>query len=162
MRVLSVAAFVALYGNVAAFQQPAFINTRTATAHLMSTVAEPPVAEEVTEEVAAAPVKTELSGLTMAQVRKQIDNLTKDNFAATLATLEPYLLNEAGSTFYAKCMRRIARNAKAVGADMPEKYAYEAACTAKRRAKQDEFIQNKIAEAADASEEGEEEAPAEE
>lgn len=145
-------------GSSAAFQQPALLSRRPITRVSMSTEAEEE--EAATEEVQPAP-KPPASGLSMSQIRKQIDQLTKENFSATLATIEPFLVNESGSSFYAKCMRRIARNAKAVGAEVPEKYAYEAACTAKRRTKQDEFVKAKIAEAEEAAAAADEESASE-
>ena len=63
-------------------------------------------------------------------------------------------------------MRRIARNAKNLGVDMPTDYAKEAKATEQRRQKQDAFIKAKLEELAAASEseepEAEIEAPAEE
>ena len=93
----------------------------------------------------------------MRDVHKTVHDLTADNFAASLSTIEPFLLNEAGSTMYGKSMRRIAARAKALGVEVPEGYAKEAKATAKKRAKQDEFIQAKMAEAASASADAEEE-----
>lgn len=149
MKFSTTALMLLSFGSSAAFQQPAI--GRPITRFMMSdAVAEPDVEEPTTAEEPAAP-KPPASGLSMAQVRKQIDDLTKENFSSTLATLEPFLLNEAGATFHAKCLRRIARNAKVVGAQVPEKYAYEAACTAKSRTKQDEYVKAKIAEAAEAA-----------
>ena len=55
-------------------------------------------------------------------------------------------------------MRRIASRAKALGVEVPEGYAKEAKATAKKRAKQDEFIQAKMAEAASPAEAEEEDA----
>lgn len=124
-------------------------------------VAEPPV-EEVAEEVVESPPPV-LTGLTMGAVRKSIDNLTAENFETTLNELEPFFLNEAGASIYAKSMRRIARNAKALGVTMPDKYAFEAKCTAKKRSKQDAFIQVKEEERLEAeAATGEAEAPVEE
>lgn len=128
-----------------------------------STVAEPEVevAEEATvaEEVPAAPT----SGLTMKTVRKTIDNLTKENFDESLSMLEPFLVNEAGVSIYSKSMRRLARQAKVLGAEMPASFALDAKATAPRRAKQDAFIKEKEEErmAAEAAEE-ETETPSEE
>mmetsp|Transcript_3090 Transcript_3090/g.4685 ORF Transcript_3090/g.4685 Transcript_3090/m.4685 type:complete len:239 (-) Transcript_3090:242-958(-) len=116
----------------------------------MSTVAEPEVDEETTAEEAVAEAEpVPKSGLTISGVRKSIDSLTKENFSATLGEIEPFLLNEAGVTFYKKSMRRITRNAQALGVDIPEGYALEAKATAARRTKQNEFVQLKIQEAAD-------------
>ena len=44
---------------------------------------------------------------------------------------------------YAKSMRRIAVQAKALGVEMPTDYAKDAKATAKRREKQNAFIQMK-------------------
>jgi hypothetical protein len=130
---MKVSLLLALIGAAAAFQQPAIGGTYRAGQHhsALSAVAEPPAA--------AAPAK-----LTMASVRRHIDRLNKANFAATLATLEPYLLHEAKVEFYTKCMHRLKRNAKDVGMTVPDMYAHDAACTAKRRAKQDEYIKTKF------------------
>lgn len=100
-------------------------------------------------------------------VRKQISGLTKDNFDSTLKEIEPFLTKEAGASFYAKSMKRIAFKANAVGATLPTDFAKEAKATEKRRAKQKAFIEAKIEEAAAAAAEAasaeaaEEEAPAE-
>ena len=98
--------------------------------------------------VEAQATKPDPTGFSMAQVRKMVDNLTAQNFKDALQKLEPFFLHEAGTTFYAKSIRRIERNAKILGVEMPEKYAFEASCTTKRRAKQNEFIQAKEAAAA--------------
>ena len=110
----------------------------------------------------SSPAVTPSGGMRMKDVRKAVDNLTADNFADTLSSIEPYLLNEAGAALYGKSMRRIAVRAKHLGVAIPDNYAVDAQATAKRRAKQDAFIQAKIAEAAEAAEsaEGEEAAVA--
>lgn len=107
------------------------------------------VAEETETAEAPAPVP---SGLSIPFVKKAIDNLTAENFDGTLSEIEPFLINDAGITLYTKSMRRIGVKANFLGATVPEGYAKEAFCTAKRRAKQDAFIQAKEAEAADAAE----------
>ena len=84
-----------------------------------------------------------VQGFTMGGVRKSIDGLTKDNFSSTLTEIEPFLLNEAGASIYAKSMNRIAVRAKFLGVEIPEGYARGAKATEKRRAKQDAFIQVK-------------------
>jgi hypothetical protein len=89
------------------------------------------------------------SGLTMSQVRTMIDNLTRDNMDASLATMRDFLVHDAGATMYAKSLRRIARKAKALGATVPEGYAQEAKATQKKRDKQNAFIQTKQQAAAD-------------
>lgn len=94
------------------------------------------------------------SGLVTA--RKQISGLTKDNFDATLKEVEPFLLNEAGASFYAKSMRRIAVQASEFGVEVPADYAKDAKATKKRRERQDAYVQAKIAEAAEAEPEAEE------
>ncbi len=81
----------------------------------------------------------------IATVKKQIDGLTKDNFSSTLSEIEPFLLNDAGTTIYNKSMNRISVKAKALGVDVPAGFAKAAKATEKRRAKQDEFIQVKEA-----------------
>ena len=86
-----------------------------------------------------------------AAVRKLVSNLDASNFSDTLSQIEPYLLNEAGITFYTKTIRRIGAQAKTLGVEVPEKYAFEAKATQKRREKQDAFIQVKIEEAAAAA-----------
>lgn len=80
-------------------------------------------------------------------VRKAISKLDKDNFASTLTEVEPFLLKEAGITFYSKSIRRIENAAKELGVEMPKDYALDAKATAKRREKQNAFIQVKIEEA---------------
>lgn len=108
---------------------------------------------------AFAPRQSTALSASMAEVRKTIDGLSSDNFTSALSEIEGFLKEEAGATFYAKSMRRIATKAKAVGATVPEGYALDAKATAKRREKQDAFIKMKQEEAASASEE---EAPKEE
>lgn len=101
-------------------------------------------------------------------VRKAIASLTKENFSATLAEIEPFLTQEAGATVYGKSMRRIAGKAKGLGVEVPAEFAREAKCTAKRRAKQSAYCDAKTEEAAAAAAEAaaadaaEEAAPAEE
>ena len=117
---------------------------------------------------AAAGTKNEID---RKYIRKTIEQLTAENFDAKLQEIEPFLKNEAGATFLAKCQRRIARTAKVLGKSVPADYLKEAKATAKRREKQAAFIQAKIDEAASGSDEeegeggdapAEEEAPAEE
>jgi hypothetical protein len=88
-----------------------------------------------------------------AVIRKSISKLDKDNFSSTLEMIEPFLVNEAGATTYAKSMRRIGRTAKALGVEVPSDFAKAAKATAKRREKQDAFIKIKVEEAAAAAEE---------
>ena len=88
-----------------------------------------------------------------AVIRKSLSKLDKDNFSATLAMIEPFLLNEAGATTYTKTMRRLARDAKAIGVEVPSGFAKEAKATAKQREKQNAFVQAKIEAAAAAVEE---------
>ncbi|CAB9496845.1 expressed unknown protein [Seminavis robusta] len=136
-------------------------------------MSEAPVAEAEVEEQVQAPdaPPAALSGLRMHEVRRAVHSLNKENFETTLADLEPYFLNEAGSSLYAKSMRRISARADALGVEVPAGYAKEAKVTQKRREKQNAFIQTKEeermaaeaeaeAEAADATEE--EAAPVEE
>ena len=78
--------------------------------------------------------------------KKQIDGLTKENFSSTLSEIEPFLLNDAGTTIYKKSIRRITTKAKSFGVELPSDFARAAKATEKRRAKQDEFIQAKEAE----------------
>ena len=54
--------------------------------------------------------------ISMASIRKDIAQLTADNFDATLKKVEPFLLNDAGVTFHAKCVKRIKVQAGALGA----------------------------------------------
>jgi len=109
-------------------------------------------------EAFSSPATPNDNAMRMRDVRQTVHDLTADNFATSLSTIEPFLLNEAGSTMYGKSMRRIAVRAKALGVEVPEGYAKEAKATAKKRAKQDEFIQAKIEEAASASATEEEDA----
>jgi hypothetical protein len=82
-------------------------------------------------------------GSLMKQARKSIGGMTKDNFSDTLTKVEPFLVNNAGATFYAKSIKRIAVKAKAVGAEVPAGYAAASKATLKKREKQDAFIQTK-------------------
>lgn len=101
------------------------------------------------------------SAVDRSVVRKAIMRMDKANFSETLSMVEPFLLNEAGITFYEKSMIRIKRSAKILGVDMPANFAKEAKATAKRRAKQDAFVQAKIDEAKAAAEAAAEAAAAE-
>merc|ERR1712115_292262 len=76
---------------------------------------------------------------------------SKDNFSSTLKDIEPFLSTEAGLTFYRKSVRRIGNKANELGIEMPAGYALEAKATAKRREKQNTFVQQKIEEAAAAA-----------
>ena len=89
---------------------------------------------------------TDTSVVDRSAVRKAIHRLDKDNFSETLAMVEPFLLNEAGISFYTKSVHRINRSAKMVGVEVPADFAKEAKATAKRRGKQEAFIQAKIEE----------------
>ena len=86
---------------------------------------------------------TDLSMRKIREVKNVISNLNKENFAASIAEVEPYLLNEAGSSIYKKSMRRITTASKSFGVNVPEDYAKAAKCTEKRREKQNAFIQQK-------------------
>jgi hypothetical protein len=108
---------------------------------------------------AAAPSPA-LSGLDRTNVRKIIKRLTTENFSADLAKIEPFLMNEAGATFYGKAMSKIGFQAGALGVALPAGYAKEATATAKRREKQDAFIQIKIEKVAAAAAVAAEEAAA--
>ncbi|VEU37929.1 unnamed protein product [Pseudo-nitzschia multistriata] len=104
-----------------------------------------------------------LNASAIAKTRKQIAGLTKDNFESTLKEVEPFLLNDAGASFYAKSVKRIGAQAKALGVEVPADFAKDAKATKKRRERQDAYVKAKIAEAADAvEEEPAEEAAAEE
>lgn len=96
------------------------------------------------------------SGLKAGEVRRYIKRLNKDNFSSTLTTIEPYLLNEVGASAYSKLIKDIWWQAKNLGVELPTDYAKEAKATAKRRSKQDAFIQKKLAEAAAKAAEDEE------
>eukprot|EP00571_Detonula_confervacea_P015479 CAMPEP_0172306586 /NCGR_PEP_ID=MMETSP1058-20130122/7633_1 /TAXON_ID=83371 /ORGANISM="Detonula confervacea, Strain CCMP 353" /LENGTH=163 /DNA_ID=CAMNT_0013018523 /DNA_START=79 /DNA_END=570 /DNA_ORIENTATION=+ len=110
-----------------------------------------------------APQSTQLKiatkGLT-GPVRKSIAGITKDNFSATLAEIEPFLTKEAGVTLYNKSLRRIATKAKDLGVEVPANYAKDAKCTEKRREKQNAYCVAKTEEAAAAAAEAAEEAAA--
>lgn len=84
--------------------------------------------------------------------RKQINGLTKENFDSVLKEVEPFLLNEAGASFYAKSMKRIATQASAFGVSVPADFAKDAKATKKRRERQDAFVQTKISEASEGEE----------
>lgn len=119
-----------------------------------------------TSAVAFAPVNTagrvgtDLSASKYADVRSTIANLDKDNFSSSLAEIESFLLNDAGASIYKKSMRRISTAAKTLEIEVPAEFAKAAKATLKKREKQDAFIQQKIAEAADAAEAASEEAAA--
>merc|ERR1712087_527324 len=102
---------------------------------------EEPEVDEVVEAPAAHARPS--SGLKIPEVRKAISSLTKDNFSETLTKIEPFLTNDAGTTVYAKSMKRIAVQAKQLGTEVPTGYALDAVSTQKRRAKQDAFIKVK-------------------
>ena len=142
----AVIALSVLCGSVSAFTAAPSFGVARQTKLFMSDAVEAEVAEVA--EVPAAP-KPAPSGLSMAVVRKSINDMTATNFSATLATLEPFFLNEAGVTLYTKSMKRIAHQAKQNGVEVPAGYAKDAAWSAKRRAKQDAFIQMKEAGRAD-------------
>lgn len=101
----------------------------------------------------------------MKDVRKSVRKVTKDNLSGVLSEIEPFLLSNAGSSFYAKTMSRLAVKAKAFGTELPSGFAKTAKATQKRREKQDAFVKAKIAEAeeaAAAAAEADAEAPASE
>jgi len=143
---------MALLGGADAFSTRPTFGVQMSSAALRMSDEEAAVAEKPVEVVSKATPK---SGLSMKDVRKTVDNLTKENFSESLTSIEPFLLHEAGATIYAKSLRRIDVQAKVLGLKVPEGYASEAKATAKKRAKQDEFIQAKIAEGAAASAEDE-------
>lgn len=88
---------------------------------------------------------SELSATKYQEVKKTLGNLSKDNFSATLAEVEPFLLNDAGASIYSKSMRKISTAAKSFGVEVPTDFAKAAKATQKRREKQDAFIQTKEA-----------------
>lgn len=95
----------------------------------------------------SASVSTELNmasvGMRSSGIRTTINQLTAANFSASLAKIEPLLLQDAGITLYRKSMRRIKNKARALGMTMPPEYAREAKATEKRRLKQEEYIKAK-------------------
>eukprot|EP00587_Corethron_hystrix_P012817 CAMPEP_0113310188 /NCGR_PEP_ID=MMETSP0010_2-20120614/7935_1 /TAXON_ID=216773 ORGANISM="Corethron hystrix, Strain 308" /NCGR_SAMPLE_ID=MMETSP0010_2 /ASSEMBLY_ACC=CAM_ASM_000155 /LENGTH=158 /DNA_ID=CAMNT_0000165597 /DNA_START=312 /DNA_END=788 /DNA_ORIENTATION=- /assembly_acc=CAM_ASM_000155 len=103
------------------------------------------VAEAPTEEAteSPAPTTTESSDMKCSDVRAAIKGLTAENFSATLAKIEPFLVEEAGISIYSKSMRRIAVRAQLHKVEVPEGYAAGAKAIAKRVAKQNAFIQGK-------------------
>ena len=128
--------------SVTAFSPSA--TSRVSSSLQESAVAEPEVAAAIEEDIVIEDVPSApTSGLTMKAVRKSIDNLTKENFEESLSMLEPFLVNEAGVSIYSKSMRRIARQAKVLGTEVPASFALDAKATAARRAKQDAFIKEK-------------------
>ena len=100
------------------------------------------------------------NALTTTSVRKSINSITKDTFATVTAEVEPFLLNDAGVTFYNKSIRRISTKAKAFGIELSPEFGKAAKATEKRREKQNAFVQVKITEAADAAAAAVEEAAA--
>lgn len=138
-------------------------STRTAV-FMSEEVAEAPVEGEV-----AAPVARKSSGMELKTFRKNLKSLSAENFSQTLAEIEAFLVNDAGSSLYSKTMKRISTQANLLGQKIPEGYASDAAATEKRRVKQDAFIKAKEeeriaaeAEAAEAAAEAEPEETSEE
>lgn len=154
----AVIALSALVGASAFTVAPSFGMVRQQSPLFMADAVAEETAEVEATPAASAPKQASTTGMSMANVRKDIAGLTAANFSETLAKIEPFLLNDAGTSIYAKSMRRIARSAKALSVDVPEGYAKEAACTATRRSKQNDFVQQKIAEAAAAEPAADEEA----
>ena len=137
----AIVAFSVLCGSAAAFSvSPSFGVAVRQSKMFMSDDA---VAEAETEVVVPKPPAT---GMSMADVRKAINGMTAANFIETLNKLEPYFLNEAGSTIYVKSMKRISHQAKMNGVEVPAGYAKAAAANAKRVARQNAFIEKKEAE----------------
>lgn len=101
------------------------------------------------------------NALTTASVRKSINFVTKDTFATVTAEVEPFLLNDAGTSFYNKSMKRISSRAKAFGIELSADFAKAAKATEKRREKQNTFVQGKIETAAAEAEAAAEAAAAE-
>ena len=132
-------AFSVLCGSAAAFSVSPSFGVARQTKLFMSDA----VAEAEPETVAPKPAPT---GMSMGDVRKAINSMTAANFSETLSKLEPFFLNEAGSTIYVKSMKRIAHQAKMNGVEVPKGYAKEAAANAKRIARQNAFIEKKEAE----------------
>ncbi len=132
-------AFSVLCGSAAAFSVfPSIGGTRQSKLYMSDAVAE---AEPQVDVPKPAP-----TGMSMGDVRKAINSMTAANFAETLTKIEPFFLNEAGSTIYVKSMKRIAHQAKVNGVEVPKGYAKEAATNAKRIARQNAFIEKKEAE----------------
>mmetsp|Transcript_46401 Transcript_46401/g.140540 ORF Transcript_46401/g.140540 Transcript_46401/m.140540 type:complete len:173 (-) Transcript_46401:195-713(-) len=153
VRLSSIVSLIAV-SHAAAFAPSVSFGVRSNAPVFMSDEAE--AAEAVSLKTRTLPK----SGA-MASVKKSINGLTADNFSETLASIEPFFMNEAGTTFYAKSMKRISSKAKMLGAEIPADFAKEAATTAKRRARQDAFIAVKEEEAAAAAAEAAEAAAAE-
>jgi pyruvate/2-oxoglutarate dehydrogenase complex dihydrolipoamide acyltransferase (E2) component len=133
MRIAQATLFLAFAGSTLAFTSPFCVNKAFRPIFM---------SEDALEE-AAPTLSTPASGLTHKDVRKAIDGLTKENFSKSLSLIEPFLLNEAGATIYAKSLRRIADRAKSFEIAVPAGYAKEAKATQKRREKQDAFIKVK-------------------
>jgi len=105
------------------------------------------------------------NGLSMKEARRVIRKISAESFKTSLNTLEPFLLDNAGASMYAKSLKRIAYKAKEFNLEVPQGYARDAKATAKRREKQDAFFKAKkeevlaaTAEAADSIDDGVEEA----
>ena len=96
--------------------------------------------DALAEQEVAAP-----TGLSMTQVRNAIRRMSASNFVETLEAIKPFIVHEAGSTFYAKSMKRIASQAKVNGVQVPVGYAKEAAANVKRVSRQNAFIAKKEA-----------------
>ena len=96
-------------------------------------------AETETETQVARPT----SGLSMRVVHRMMKNASAASFDEVVKTIEPFLVNDAGTTMLAKTMSRLSAQAKLFGKTLPEGYAAGAAAAAKRSAKQDAFIAKK-------------------
>jgi hypothetical protein len=157
MRCTTLLLFAALGATDAFVNQVPSVVPRAGSTHLFSDEA-----EQTEGVVAPSWPAFEPTGLTVADVKKSVKRINQGNFNDTLDKLQPFLVNEAGQTFYNKVMRRLAFRSKELGMELPTNYAKEAKWNQARRAKQDEFIQAKeeerlAAEAAAATEEKEEE-----
>jgi hypothetical protein len=141
MRVSQITVLFALVGSTAAFTNfaPRVFGVSQTCLQMADEEAEAVVVEEV-----ARPT----SGMAMKTVHRMMRNVSAATFDATAKTIEPFLVNDAGSTMFQNTMSRLSAKAKLFGKTLPEGYASGAVAAAKRSAKQDAFIAKKIEEAA--------------
>jgi hypothetical protein len=132
MRIYLIATSFALLGRASAFSfsPSAFGVSKTCLQMTES--------GEATVEV--APPK---SGLTMKSVHRMMKNASAETFDDIVKTIEPFLIDEAGTTMLKKTTSRLTAKAKLFGKTLPDGYATGAAATSKRSAKQDAFIATK-------------------
>lgn len=133
MRVCQIVTLVALIGSTSAF-------TSAPRAFGISTTCLPMADVEAETETQ---VESPTSGLSMRVVHRMMKNASAASFDEVVKTIEPFLVNDAGTTMLAKTMSRLSAQAKLFGKTLPDGYAVGAAAAAKRIAKQNAFIAKK-------------------